>query len=139
MGNLTLSSLISNFLLFLIAFLVPINAILIATGVLVFFDFVTGCWKSLSIGGWRNRDGNLTLNSRAMSHTITKSTLYVIAILSFHLTEIYLVPEFPLTRIIAGFIGVTELKSISENIGIILKVSLWTYVKDLIYRKKSND
>ena len=73
-----------------------------------------------------------------MSHTITKSTLYIIAVLTFHLTEIYLVPEFPLTRIIAGFIGVTELKSISENISIILKVNLWNYVKELLNRKKND-
>lgn len=138
MGNLTLSSLITNFLLFFIAFLVPIQAILIATSVLVFFDFITGCWKSLSKGGWKNSKGDLTLSSRAMSHTITKSTLYIIAILTFHLTEIYLVPEFPLTRIIAGFIGVTELKSISENISIILKVNLWVYVKELLNRKKND-
>lgn len=138
MGNLTLPSLLTNFLLFLIAFLVPIQAILIATGVLVFFDFITGCWKAVFANGWRKPDGSLTLNSRSMSHTITKSTLYLIAILTFHLTEIYLVPEFPLTRIIAGFIGVTELKSISENISTILKINMWTYVRGLLNRKKND-
>lgn len=138
MGNLSLSSLLANFLLFLIAFLLPIEPILVATGALILFDFITGCWKSISANGWRKPNGELTLNSRTMSHTITKSVLYVIAILTFHLTELYLVPEFPLTRIIAGFIGVTELKSISENISSVLKVNIWKYVKDLLNRKKTD-
>lgn len=127
---LSLSGLFSHFLIFIISFLLPIQSVLLATGALVAFDLITGLWAA--------RKNNIPITSVKLSNTISKSFLYMIAILAFRCAEIYLVPEIQFTRIIAGFIAITEIKSISENAGKILGTDLWKYVKDLIDRSKKD-
>lgn len=127
---LNLSGLFGHFLIFIISFLLPIQSVLLATGVLILFDLITGLWAS--------HKNKIPITSIKLSNTISKSLLYMIAILAFRCAEIFLVPEIPFTRIIAGFIAITEIKSISENASKILGTDLWKYVKDLIDRNKKD-
>jgi hypothetical protein len=89
---------------------IAILAILIDTGF--------GIWKSVKKGGWKS------IRSRRLSHVISKSLLYSGAILFTFLIESYiakdLIAQFiavdlVMTKVIAFFCVVVEVKSINES------------------------
>ena len=89
---------------------IAILAILIDTGF--------GIWRSVKKGGWKS------IRSRRLSHVISKSLLYSGAILFTFLIEKYiaadLIAQFVavdlvMTKVIAFFCVVVEVKSINES------------------------
>lgn len=111
------------------AALAPIHAVLISAGVMVVLDFATGIWKSLK------RDEKIT--SRAMSRTVTKMLAYQMAIVTGFLLEKFMLSDsVPVSKIVAGAIGMVEGKSILENLSIISGVDLWRAVLDSLQSKK---
>jgi len=89
---------------------IAILAILIDTGF--------GIWRSVKKGGWKS------IRSRRLSHVISKSLLYSGAILFTFLIESYiakdLIAQFiavdlVMTKVIAFFCVVVEVKSINES------------------------
>jgi hypothetical protein len=91
------------------AVLAPIKAMLVTAGVLVFMDLLTGIWASLKTG--------IPISSNRLGRTVTKIFVYQLAIICGFLTERYLVDDMlPFAKIAAGYVGITELKSIYENL-----------------------
>ena len=108
---------LSNYILkafaIILAILAPIKATMSTVGFLIFLDLATGIWAAL-----KRKE---TIKSAALRRTISKMIIYQLAVISGFLIERYLFGgEMPVTKIVAGFIGLVEFKSILENSNFIL-------------------
>lgn len=101
------SSIIKKLTIVLIAFFTPILPAMIACGLLITIDTITGM-----IGAKKNGE---KINSKAFGRVLTKMLVYQLLIISAHLTELYLFPIVPFVEITLAFVGITELISIGEN------------------------
>lgn len=100
---------IQNLLLAAIAALAPIHSVLIVVGILIVADTITGVWAAVKNGQ--------TITSARLRDTITKMLLFQLAVITGFLLEKYLLADLlPVSKLIAGIIGVTEGTSILENI-----------------------
>jgi hypothetical protein len=92
----------------LAAVLAPIKAMMITAGVLIFVDLVTGIWAALKSGE--------KISSAKLRNTVSKAVIYQIAIISGFICEKYLLDgALPISKLIAGVIGMVEIKSVLEN------------------------
>lgn len=97
----------------LIALIAPLQTTVLATLALSAIDLMTGLLASKKRGE--------PITSSGLKRTAMKSILYPLAILIAHVTALYLTgPDIPLVKIVAGYIGLVELKSSLENMDIIL-------------------
>jgi phage-related holin len=104
----------------------PLLPIAVVLGILIFLDFVTGAYKAYKAGE--------NISSRKMSHTVSKMFLYQIAIIAGFLAETYILMGIPITKIVSGFIALTELKSISENIASVTGINYWKKIQEYLKR-----
>ncbi len=96
----------------LLAVFAPIQPMLIAAFALAGVDLMLGILAA-------RKQGKL-ITSSGLKRTIGKIFLYEVALLMGFVAQKYLLSDImPATKIIAGFIGATELKSILENLDII--------------------
>ena len=111
-----------QFGIFLLAFIAPIQGILILLGFLLVSDLMTGLWKS-------HKKGHKITSGR-MSHTISKMVLYALTVILTHGME----QVFPtlsylhLTHIAGGYICLVELKSVYENVSEITGLDIWSHL-----------
>jgi hypothetical protein len=111
----------TNLFLAGLAVLAPIKAILITVGILIFADLLTGMWAAV-----KRKE---PISSAAMRRTVSKMLVYHLCIISGFLVETFLLAEIiPVTKLIAGVIGLIELKSLLENANIILGKDLFKEV-----------
>jgi len=104
--------LIESVIAALIAIFAPIGPMLLTCGMLVIVDMITGMMAA------RKRKEPIT--SRKMKSTIVKGLVYQVAIVMAFLVETYLAQHsIPVLNITATIIGVTELKSVYENLEVI--------------------
>ena len=116
-----------SFILSIALIFLPVKATLITVMVLTVADLVSG------VAAARKRRQKIT--SAGLKRTIIKTTVYEAVVMLGFLTEQYMTGDaVPVVKVLAGFIGLTELKSVMENIEIISGMSI---VKLLI--KKLND
>ena len=110
---------------------IAILAILIDTGF--------GIWRSVKKGGWKS------IRSRRLSHVISKSLLYSGAILFTFLIEKYiaadLIAQFVavdlvMTKVIAFFCVVVEVKSINESYESVTGKNMLKALRGFITRAK---
>jgi hypothetical protein len=110
---------------------IAILAILIDTGF--------GIWRSVKKGGWKS------IRSRRLSHVISKSLLYSGAILFTFLIESYiakdLIAQFiavdlVMTKVIAFFCVVVEVKSINESYESVTGKNMLKALRGFITRAK---
>jgi hypothetical protein len=95
------------------AVLAPIKAVLITVGILIFVDLVTGIVAAKKRGE--------KIKSAAMRRTISKVLIYQTAVITGFLLETYLLDGvLPVSKLVAGVIGLVEFKSVLENSNIIL-------------------
>ena len=91
-----------------LAALAPIHAILISVGVMILADLVTGIWAAKVKGE--------QITSAAMRRTISKILVYNTSVITGFVLETYLLSSvFPVAKLVAGVIGLVEMKSILEN------------------------
>ena len=90
-------------------------------GLLIFADTLTGMWKAFKKGGW------LAVKSRPLSDgLLPKLTMYPLILLIASGCESY----FAIIPFIKGAVFLLmciELKSLIENLNVILKINLFTY------------
>jgi phage-related holin len=92
----------------LVAVFTPVHAIMLTVGFLIVFDLITGVWAA--------KVRKEKISSAAFRRTATKLAIYQIVIMTGFLTEIHLIDGlFPVSKIAASIIGLTELLSILEN------------------------
>lgn len=98
-------------------------------GFLIVADLVTGMIAAKKRGE--------KINSAAMRRTVSKMVVYQIAVISGFLLETQLLHELlPVTKVVAGVIGMVEFKSILENGNTILGVNIF---KEVIKRLGSKN
>lgn len=120
---------IEEILIFLIVFLSPIMPAIYATGFLISIDFVTGVW-----GAHKKKE---KISSRKMRDTLDKILVYNMGIIIAHLIENYMLEGWiPFIRVVLGFVAISELKSISENLHKITGIDV--YKKAIKYLKKKH-
>lgn len=121
--NFSFSGLFKSLLLLVAAFLAPIATVIFAVLFLIFVDLITGILASLK--------EKQQITSSAMSRTIAKTFVYCTTIIVTYVVHKYLLVgfDFPVESIVSGFIALTEMKSILENMD---RISNQSVLKDLI-------
>lgn len=93
-----------------VAALAPIHQVMYSVGFLIFADLITGMWAAKKRGE--------KISSAAMRRTISKIVIYQLAVIGAFVLETNLLSELlPVTKIVAGVIGLVEFKSMLENSG----------------------
>jgi phage-related holin len=113
----------------LLLFTRPAHDSMAAVLVLIAVDFVVGVWASKRRGepfvSWRWR------------HSITRKLFpYQVAIVCALFIEEKFFAGIPLMKTIAGFIAMSEGKSIFENLGEITGLDFWTVIRERLQPAK---
>ena len=104
-----MKELLTNMAIAVLAVLAPIQSVMIVVAVLIGADFVTGIMKAYKL--------KEPITSRAMARSIYKMLSYQLLVITGFLMEKYLIQDIlPVTKMLAGLIGITEFKSIAENV-----------------------
>jgi phage-related holin len=121
--SFSFSGILKSIILLIGAFLAPIATVIFAVLFLIFVDLVTGILASIK--------EKATITSSAMSRTIAKVFVYCTTIIVTYVVHKYLLVgfDFPVESIVSGFIALTEMKSILENMN---RISNHSFLKDLI-------
>lgn len=103
------------------AVFIPIQPMLITVGVLIAADLIFGL-----IASYKQK---ISITSAGLRRTITKTFVYLSAILLGYISEHFLIGDLlPLSKLIAGTIGLVEMKSILESADIINGGSLFKMI-----------
>jgi len=102
----------------MLVLLLPIKATMMTVGFLIFLD--------LALGIWAARKRQEKISSAALRRTISKMIIYQLAVISGFLIEQYLLQgSLPIAKVVAGYIGIVELKSVLENSNVILGTDIF--------------
>lgn len=103
------SKFLEPLLVALLAIFAPAKSMILASLVMVLIDLLTGLIAA------RKRQEPIT--SSGLKRTIIKIAVYEVAILLAFLAETYLILDvLPVAKVVSSFVGITELKSIYENL-----------------------
>jgi hypothetical protein len=96
-----------------LAVFAPIKALILCVGFLIFADCFTGVWAA--------KKRKEPISSAALRRTVSKMVIYQLALLSGFLVEVYMIESLlPISKLVAGAIGMVELKSVLENSTVIV-------------------
>ncbi|WP_299105580.1 phage holin family protein [uncultured Tenacibaculum sp.] len=115
---------LSHIIFWLLALLSPLNGVLTTMMLLIVVDFITGSYAAIK--------NNFPIRSIRIGHTVSKFFIYNLVIISAYFLEKHIVNEVPFLKIIAGFIAVTEIKSILENYNKIYGVNPFRALHNLL-------
>jgi hypothetical protein len=127
----------TKIILALIAFLAPIQGILITVGVLILADTILGVWKARKL--------KEKISSRKLSQIISKMFLYEGTIVLFFMIDKYILGdilqqffavEFLLTKVVALVLASIEVFSMDENYRAVRTHGLWHAFKKLVGRAR---
>lgn len=122
-----------------LAVLSPVKPMIYVALLAIVLDTAFGIWRSVKKGGWKS------IKSRRLSHVISKSLLYSGAILFTFLIEKYiaadLIAQFVavdlvMTKVIAFFCVVVEVKSINESYESVTGKNMLKALRGFITRAK---
>ncbi|WP_299434384.1 phage holin family protein [uncultured Aquimarina sp.] len=108
----------------LLTILSPINGVMMTMVFLILVDFITGSYASYK--------RKIPISSERIGNTISKFFIYNLVILASFLLETFIVDEVPFLKIIAGFVAITEIKSILENFNKIYGIDLFKALVSLL-------
>ena len=123
----------------LLSVLAPVTPLVLIAVLSIILDTCFGIWRSVKKGGW------VSIRSRRLSHTISKSLLYSGAIVFIFLLEKFVVADIlghfisidlVLTKMFTFFCVVTEVKSINESYHSVTGVNVWDKFKTFALRSK---
>lgn len=90
----------------------PIKAVMATTGALILVDLITGVWAAI-----KRKEA---VTSKGISRTVAKLFLYECGLCVSYLVHQFMTGDlFPADKLLAGLIGIVELKSILENMNAI--------------------
>jgi len=114
----------------LTAVFTPVVPLLLTIGALIIIDFIVGVFRAFKM--------KEPITSRKMGNTVSKMLLYQLTILSLFIFETYILQGLlPVTKIGAGMISVTELKSIDESVEKMTGMGVWKKLTKIIRRGES--
>lgn len=112
----------------MLSFLLPIAPFIVLAFALVIIDTITGVIAA------RHR-GEKVVSSK-LRNTVRKITLYCLAILAAEAVRTVLIPMVPVTHIAASAIGLTEFKSIIENVDEATDAGIGKALKKIFSKKE---
>lgn len=127
----------TKIVLALMAFLAPIQGILITVGILILADTCLGVWKARKL--------KEKISSRKLSQIISKMFLYEGTIVLFFMIDKYILGdilqhffavEFLLTKVVALVLASIEVFSMDENYRAVRTYGLWYAFKKLVGRAR---
>jgi hypothetical protein len=117
--------LLENVLVAIVAALAPIHAVMGTVLLLVAVDLITGIWAAYKRGD--------KILSAKMKRSVGKLVLYEVAVILAFFVEKYLIGDLlPALKLVSGLIGLTEFKSILENLNTISGQDLFKTILDRI-------
>lgn len=115
-----------------LAVLAPIKAMIFTMLALVLADLITGVWAAHKL--------QQPITSAKLRTTVSKLLIYLIAICIGYLTETYLLEGLlPISKLIAGAVGMVELTSLLENANKILGQNLFKMLIDKLGSANKDD
>jgi len=108
----------------------------IQTAMLVILCFVV---LDTILGVLAARKQGQELTSRKFGRSLYKFILYPVILMTGQAAEQYLTPGIPWFWVSSAFVTTTEMKSLSENIGTLLGISVWGRIKLLLWKEKGID
>ena len=120
-----------------LAFFMPIYGLLLAVGLVIVADTITGVYKAKKL--------KQKITSRRLSEIVSKMFLYQGVVVLFFFIDRFILGEFIqmfieiplfLTKVVSALLCFIEVKSIDENFEAITGQSLWSKLKDLLARTK---
>jgi len=112
---------------FVILFLAPISNYVHLVFVLIGIDLITGIYASMKEGQ--------RFSAKKLRCTVEKFVCYALAIIAAYLLQRIINDGTEIARIVALYIGATELKSIYENISRVTKTDIVAMLWDVIKEK----
>lgn len=104
-----MKALLENIFLAVALIFMPIKATLVCVMFLTMVDLISGVIAA------KKRGEKIT--SSGLKRTIIKTVVYEITVMLGFLTEKYMTGDaLPVVKVLAGLIGITELKSVLENL-----------------------
>lgn len=104
-----MKSWLSSLIIAAAAAIAPAKSMLITCLLLIVLDWATGVWAAKKTAK--------PITSAGFRRTLSKIFIFEIAVLVGFLVQTYLLANtIPISNIIAGFVGMTELLSIMENL-----------------------
>ena len=120
----SLHKMINKILATLAIFFLPLYPVMLAVGVLITIDFITGLIAA-------KKQGN-PITSKKMGATLTKMLVYQLLVIAAHLCELYLFNQIPFLKISLAFLAMTEFTSIAENFEKSTGKNLMSLIKDYL-------
>jgi hypothetical protein len=115
----------------LIAVFAPVHPVMLVAATLVVVDLITGLIAS--------KKQNIPITSAGLKRSVGKILLYEVSICVAFLVQQYLTGDiFPASKLVAALIGLTELKSLSENLNIISGRNVLTAFIDRIVQAQKD-
>lgn len=115
----------------MVAYFAPVHAALAAAMVLVFADLLTGLIASM-----KRKEA---FTSAKLKVSVAKVALYLVAICIGHIAQRHLTGDtIPVQNLVTTIIGLTEAKSILENLDAIHGKSLWSSLIEKLAVTKTN-
>jgi hypothetical protein len=120
--------------------LTPVKPLVIVAILAIILDTCFGIWRSVKKSGW------MSIRSRRLSHTISKTLLYSGAIVFVFLLEKYVIADILahfisidllMTKAFTFFCVYTEIKSINESYYSVTGVNVWD--KFIKFAKRSKE
>lgn len=122
---------VGKLLLACLAYFAEIQNLFHAVLLFMVIDWITGVYAS-----YKTRvKGQAWFTSYKMRRTVEKFVFYMMAIAVSYVFRIEFLETIPLGKIVAGYIAITEIKSIFENIGRIMGVKLFNEIYLIIKDK----
>jgi hypothetical protein len=127
------------FVFALFSVLAPVKPMVLIAVLTIILDMCFGIWRSVKKNGW------VTIRSRRLSNTISKSLLYSGAIVFIFLLEKFVIADILayfisvdliLTKAFTFFCVFTEVKSINENYFSVTGINVWDRFIKFIKRGK---
>jgi hypothetical protein len=127
------------FVFALFSVLAPVKPMVLIAVLTIILDMCFGIWRSVKKNGW------VSIRSRRLSNTISKSLLYSGAIVFIFLLEKFVIADILayfisvdliLTKAFTFFCVFTEVKSINENYFSVTGINVWDRFIQFIKRGK---
>jgi hypothetical protein len=123
----------------LVSVLAPVKPMVLIAVFSIVLDLAFGIWRSVKKNGW------VSIRSRRLSNTISKSLLYSGAIVFIFLLEKYVLSDLlsyfiavdlVLTKGFTAFCVFTEVKSINESYFSVTGVNVWDKFMKFVKRSR---
>lgn len=149
LSNINHLSLFSKLGLIFLTVMTPYAPIIHCLIFLVFLDLITGIWASYNekrktINRYLTFRSRLNLfwgnlQSRKLRYTVEKLAVYILVIMGFSFFEYFFMKfdvfGYTITKVIAGFLALVEIRSLLENMTTITGKKYYTAIFN-IFRKK---